>query len=127
VHLATTEFTQIAARVLRPTGVHIVNVGDGTGLIFARRVASTLAATYPHVVVLTDPGVLRGRRFGNVVLAASRVPLLVDDLARAAAQMPARASLLDGERVRRWYGRAALLRDDEETAVPLLPESLWPD
>jgi hypothetical protein len=71
--------------------------------------------------------VLRGRRFGNVVLAASRVPLLVDDLARAAAQMPARASLLDGERVRRWYGRAALLRDDEETAVPLLPESLWPD
>ena len=127
LHLATSEFTETAARVLRPTGVHIVNVGDGAGLVFARRVAATLAGTYPHVVVLTDPGVLRGRRFGTVVLAAARVPLLVDELARAASQMPARASLLEGDRVRRWYGRAAPLRDDEETAVPLLPDSLWSD
>lgn len=127
VHLATTEFTAEVARVLRPTGVHVVNVGDGTGLIFARRVAATLAATYPHVQVLTDPGVLRGRRFGNLVLAAGRTPLPVDELARAAGRLPALASLLQGERLRRWYGRAAPLRDGDEAAVPLLPDSLWPD
>ena len=127
LHLATTEFTADAARVLRPTGVHVVNVGDGAGLVFARRVAATLAATYPHVQVLTDPGVLRGRRFGNVVLAAGRTPLPIDELARAAGRLPALATLLSGERLRRWYGRAAALRDGEETAVPLLPDSLWPD
>jgi spermidine synthase len=127
VHLATAEFTEMAARVLRPAGVHIVNVGDGTGLMFARRVAATLAATYPHVVVLTDPGVLRGRRFGNLVLAAGRVQLPIDDVARTAGRLPALASLLAGERLRRWYGRAAPLRDDEQTAVPMLPDSLWPD
>jgi spermidine synthase len=127
LHLATTEFTADAARVLRPDGVHVVNVGDGAGLLFARRVAATLAATYPHVQVLTDPSVLRGRRFGNVVLAAGRRPLPIDELARAAGQLPALASVLSGERLRGWYGRAAPLRDGEETAVPLLPDSLWPD
>jgi hypothetical protein len=86
-----------------------------------------LAATYPHVVVLTDPGVLRGRRFGNLVLAAGRVQLPIDDVARTAGRLPALASLLAGERLRRWYGRAAPLRDDEQTAVPMLPDSLWPD
>ena len=95
LHLATTEFTEDAARVLRPTGVHVVNVGDGTGLMFARRVAATLAATYPHVVVLTDPGVLRGRRFGNVVLAAARRPLPVDELVRGRRSI-ARARLVAG-------------------------------
>jgi spermidine synthase len=128
LHLATAEFTEDVARVLRPSGVHVVNVGDGTGLMFARRVAATLAGTYPHVVVLTDPGVLRGRRFGNVVLAAGQTPLPAAELARVAAgRLPARGTLLDGERLRRWYGRAAVLRDGEQTAVPLLPDSLWPD
>lgn len=127
LHLATAEFTAEAARVLRPAGVHVVNVGDGTGLMFARRVAATLAATYPHVQVLTDPGVLRGRRFGNIVLAAGRTPLPVDELARAAGRLPALATVLQGERLRRWYGRAAPLRDGEDTAVPLLPDSLWSD
>ena len=117
----------VAARVLTPDGVHVVNVGDGAGLVFARRTAATLAAVHPHVALLTDPGVLRGRRFGNVVLAAARRPLPVAELARRCGRVPGQASLLDGDRLRRWYGRAAPLLDSDGLLAPLLPESLWPE
>ena len=36
--------------------------------------------------MIADPAVLKGRRFGNVVLAASRAPLPVDDVRRSAAR-----------------------------------------
>jgi hypothetical protein len=128
VHLATHEFTEDAARVLRPAGLHIVNIGDGAGLLFARRVAATLGTTYPHLLLLTDPAVLRGRRFGNLVLAATRQPVPVTELMRVAAgHLPGRASVLEGDKLRRWYGRARPLHDGEETAVPLLPDALWPE
>lgn len=90
-HLATVEHVREVAAVLRPGGLYAVNVADTGQLPFARQQAATLAAVFAHVVVLADPGVFRGRRFGNLVLGASDTPFEVDGLRRVTARSLGRA------------------------------------
>ncbi|MCU1587856.1 MAG: hypothetical protein JWN31_1349 [Frankiales bacterium] len=90
-HLATLECVQQVRTVLRAGGVYALNVADTGTLPFARQQAATLAAVFGHVLVLADPGVLRGRRFGNVVLAASDEPLPVDELRHVTTRSIGRA------------------------------------
>ena len=51
----------------------MANVADGPGLAFARGQVATYLSVFAHVVAMAEPGIWRGRRFGNVVLAASAV------------------------------------------------------
>jgi spermidine synthase len=83
---ATLEFAREAAAVLKPGGVYCVNLADTGVLPFARQQAATLAEVFAHVVVLADPSILRGRRFGNLVMAASDTPFPVDVLRQVAAR-----------------------------------------
>lgn len=73
--LLTTEFVADCARVLRPAGVLVLNLIDGHGLGTARRVAATVRAGLGEGLVLAEATVLSGKRFGNLVLVASRRPL----------------------------------------------------
>ncbi|MCW2605715.1 MAG: hypothetical protein JWO60_408, partial [Frankiales bacterium] len=95
-HTSTVEHLALVRRVLRPGGTYALNVADGPPLAFARAQASTLLAVFPHVVLLADPGVLRGRRFGNVVLAGSALPLPLDGLRRRAARAAGTARVVAG-------------------------------
>ncbi|WP_371360265.1 spermidine synthase, partial [Salmonella sp. E404] len=70
-HLTTVEFYREAAALLAPDGVLLVNVSDGPGLAFARRQVATVREVLPEVIVLAEVQVLKGRRFGNLVVAAS--------------------------------------------------------
>ena len=70
-HLTTTEFYREAAGLLAPRGILLVNVADGSGLQFARRQAATVKHVLPHLAILAEVQVLKGRRFGNLVFAAS--------------------------------------------------------
>ena len=74
-HLTTVECAQLAARALAADGVFIQNVADGPPLGFAKQQAATVAAVFPYGLLVAEPAVLRRRRFGNLVLAASRRPL----------------------------------------------------
>jgi len=76
-HLTTVEFYREAASLLAPDGVLLVNVSDGPGLAFARRQVATVREVLPEVIVLAEVQVLKGRRFGNLVVAASAAPLPV--------------------------------------------------
>ncbi|MEQ4305711.1 fused MFS/spermidine synthase [Plantactinospora sp. B6F1] len=84
-HLSSVEFAAEAARVLRPGGVHLVNVADGPPLRYARAQVATVRAVLPEACLIADSAVLRGRRYGNLVLAGSRVALPVPELVRRAA------------------------------------------
>lgn len=90
--VATLEFATEVARVLRSSGTYLMNIADGPGLLFTRRVAATIAEVFPHALMLAEPGVLRGRRYGNIVLAASKTDLPVTAVAGlvASAAFPAR-------------------------------------
>jgi hypothetical protein len=64
-------FAAEVARILGPDGVYAVNVADLAPLTFSRGQAATLRTAFADVCLLVRPELLRGRRFGNVVFAAS--------------------------------------------------------
>lgn len=119
--IATVEFAGEAARVLRPSGTYLLNVADGPGLRFARRVVAGVAEMFAEVALLAEPGVLRGRRFGNLVLAASAHELPVQALATriASAAFPARC--LSGDTLRSMCGNAKPITDQAPVEVPVPP------
>ncbi|MFN2539455.1 MAG: spermidine synthase [Mycobacteriales bacterium] len=119
---ATVEFVREVRAVLKDTGGYAVNVADTGVLAFARAQAATLLEVFPHVVVLADPGVLRGRRFGNVVLAGSAVSFDLDELRRVTARSFGRARVEDGAAFRR---TAAACWDANPPVAPLPPHALF--
>ncbi|MDO5619215.1 spermidine synthase [Kocuria sp.] len=73
--LTTVEFTREVERVLSPDGIYLLNVGDDPQLNGVRQEIATLRSVFPHVAAVADPAMFKGRRRGNVVLAASHRPL----------------------------------------------------
>ncbi|TWG25666.1 spermidine synthase [Actinoplanes teichomyceticus] len=84
-HLASVEFARQVARVLAPAGWLIANVADGPPLKHARTQVATIRSVLPQACLVADAAVLRGRRFGNLVVLAGRTPPPVAELARRAA------------------------------------------
>jgi spermidine synthase len=115
-HLTSVQFVQLAANVLRQGGVYTANIADGAPLAFARGQAATVRAVFEHVALIAEPSVLRGRRFGNLVLAASREPLPLAELTRRAAGDPFPARVTGGQELEEWIAGAAAVTD--ENAVP---------
>lgn len=70
-HVSSTEFYQLIRPLLAPGGIIVANVTDGSGQRFTRGQAATLAALFPTIAAIAEPQVLKGRRFGNIVLLAS--------------------------------------------------------
>lgn len=86
--LATTEFFAGVARIMRAGGVLIGNYPDRAGGRYRKRVAAAIGAHWAELVIGADPGVLKGRRFGNAVLVASQEQLPVSEFARHCASSP---------------------------------------
>ncbi|MGN8553486.1 UNVERIFIED_CONTAM: fused MFS/spermidine synthase [Microbacterium sp. SLM126] len=117
-HLTTVEFYAEAARFLAPDGVLLVNVADGAGLAFARRQVATIATVLDHVIVLAEVQTLKGRRFGNLVIAASRSPLPTEWLPRLMAAGPHPAKVAQGDEVVEFARGARIATDADATASP---------
>ena len=113
--LTTAEFCAEVERVLRPGGLYLANCADRPPLATARSEVATIAGVWPHVVLVAETGVLRGRRYGNLVLAASDTPLELDETRRALrslvvpSRLVERAALAD-------FGRSAPVRRDPAIA-----------
>jgi spermidine synthase len=120
VNVLSLEAMTDVRRVLRPGGLYLVNVADRAPFAFAKPVLATVHAVFEHVALLADPGALRGRRYGNIVVAASRKPLPLDELTRRAARAVPPVRLVAGERFDQLVGDAAPMLD----AAPLDPPVL---
>ena len=96
--VASVEFVTEVARVLRPDGVYLVNVTDLPPLVFSRTQVATLRAVFADVCLVADRRMLRGRRYGNLVLAAAHHPdrLPVRRLAARVARDPVPGGVLHG-------------------------------
>jgi spermidine synthase len=117
-HLTTVEFFAEAARFLAPDGVLLVNVADGAGLAFARRQVATVRAVLEHVIVLAEVQTLKGRRFGNLVIAASRAPLPTEWLPRLMAAGPHPAKVAEGRELDDFARGARVATDTDATPSP---------
>lgn len=124
-HLTTVEFYTEAARFLAPDGVLLVNVADGAGLAFARRQVATVGAVLDHVIVLAEVQTLKGRRFGNLVIAASRTPLPTHWLPRLMAAGPHPAKVAQGTEVAEFARGARVATDADATDSPRPSASLF--
>jgi spermidine synthase len=122
-HLTTEEFTRAAARVLAPTGVYAVNIGDGPPLAHARGRVAAVRAVFPHVCVMAEPAVLRGRRFGNLVVVGSGRELPLAGLTRRLAADPFPARLVAGAELGQFTaGTAPIVDALAEPSPPMPPE-----
>jgi spermidine synthase len=93
-HLTTTTFVDEVARVLAPDGVYVANVADRPGLGMTKREIATALTRFRHVLLVGETQHLRGRRYGNVVLAASRARLPVAALTRRVVSGPVPARVV---------------------------------
>lgn len=123
-HLTTIEFVSLVLRKLKPGGLYLVNCADKPPLKIARsELATMLAATRPQkdreytdpaeLFAVSEPGILKGRRFGNLVLglvaatpqdtaldsAAGRLDSSDPLLARALRSLAVPAHILTGQDV----------------------------
>jgi spermidine synthase len=123
--MASTEFASLAARVLRPGGVLATNLADGHGLAFARAQVATVRTALPEVALLADPTVLAGRRFGNLVLVASRSALPVTGYARRTASDRLTGRVLAGTDLDRFVAGARPVADAAAAGSPSPPGDLF--
>ncbi|WP_149181537.1 fused MFS/spermidine synthase [Streptomyces sp. TRM49041] len=120
-HLTSVEYAREVERVLRPDGCYVANLADGAPFAFLRPQLATLAAVFEEVALIAEPAVLRGRRFGNVVLIASHAPVDTARLARRAAADAFPARVEHGASLARLTGDATLVRDADAVASPEPP------
>jgi spermidine synthase len=87
-HLAGAAFVRDVHRVLRPGGLHLVNVVDAPPFVASRHLAALLAGAFADVLAFGAREVVQGRRAGNLLLAARDDPLPRTRLAQALAGGP---------------------------------------
>ncbi len=117
-HVTSVEFYREVSTMLAPEGVLLVNLADGPGLAYARRQVATVRAVLPHVAVLAEAQVLKGRRFGNLVLVASAQPLPLEWLPRLMAAGPHPAKVATGREIDEMAQGALVVMDVAAVASP---------
>jgi spermidine synthase len=111
-HLVTAEFLRDVDRVLAPGGVWIANLADRPPMPHSRAELATTGSVFAHVALMAEPGVFRGRRYGNALLVASQSPLPERALVRALSGGVAPARLVAGEDARHFCAGASVVTDD---------------
>lgn len=125
-HLTTVEFTTEVFRALAPSGIYLANIADRPPLSATRSEVTSVAQVcgptpWSRLALIAEPGVLKGRRYGNLVLAAvgEAGPNLADPaLARRLRTLPVPAHLVTGDELASFAGAAATLRDPACTPTP---------
>ncbi len=115
-HVTSIEFYRQAVALLAPDGILLANVADGPGLAFARGQAATLAAAIGQVAVLAETQVLKGRRFGNLVLVGCATELPFEWMPRLLAAGPHPSKIVAGAELSEFIAGALPVTDS--AAVP---------
>jgi len=124
-HVTSLEFYTEAASLLADDGIVLVNVADGPGLAFARGQASTLASVVADVAILAETQILKGRRFGNVVLVGSKSELPLEWMPRLLAGGPHPSKVVAGAELRAFIAGAPLVTDATAIQSPPPAKSIF--
>ncbi len=109
--LCTVEMAQAVRRVLAPGGLYLANVADRPPLGTLRSEVATAAEVFPHVALVAETAMLRGRRYANAVLVASDVPVPHDAVQRRVQRSGLSLRVLHGRKLDDLVAGARPLRD----------------
>jgi spermidine synthase len=123
--LTTQEFFIECSRVLRADGVLLANLVDQPGMRYVGRAVAGLRAVFGEVILIGAADVLKGRRFGNLVLAAGSGPFDVDEIRRELARQPFPAGLLAGAELAQRHGGAEPFTADDASESPEPARDGW--
>jgi spermidine synthase len=127
-NLTTVEAFGHVRRVLTAAGTLVANIADENPLTYARRYVSGVSATFDRVVVAAEPAVLRGRRFGNLIVVAQSPwaePLDIAALTRRSAGDPWPARVLHAADLDAFVGDHLPLADATATGSPVPPPGVF--
>lgn len=124
-HLTSIEFSAEVRRALAPGGLFAANIGDGPPLAHTRRRVAAARALFADAALIGDAAVLRGRRFGNLVLAASGTDLPAADLTRLLASDPFPARLVHGAELDTFAAGARPITDGHAELSPVPPPGVF--
>lgn len=99
--LTTDAWFRDVVRVLAPGGLLLANLADEPGMRHTGRVVAGAHKALGHVVLVGLHEVLKGRRFGNLVLVASTAPLDLYALRRATASASLPTGVMTADAVAR--------------------------
>lgn len=124
-HVTTTEFYSAVKNLLSPRGVVLINVADGYRLDFARSQAATLRYVFDNTIALSESGVLKGRRFGNIVFVAARRSIDAHTLQRLNAAGPFPGTVLHGAAFSTFAAAGRIVTDATAVDSPQPPEGTF--
>lgn len=121
--LTTQEFFAAVHASLASGGLYVANCGDYSDLRGAKAELAGMAEVFAHLAVVADPPMLKGRRYGNIILLGSDSPLPVEGTPEA-TQLTAKllrgavtAQYKDETWTRRFCAGAAGRRDAEHSRL----------
>ncbi len=74
-NLTTVEFYGACRSSLSERGLYVANCGAHADLKEAKDELAGMCEAWPHVAAIADPPMLKGRRYGNIVLIGANRPL----------------------------------------------------
>ena len=116
--LTTIEFLADARRALTSTGVLVINLTDRGPSSYGRRVLAGLRSVFEQALLSAEPATLKGRRFGNIVVAGSDSPLPTSEYAERAGRSPYPYRVISGPRLGQLVGQWTGFTDADAQPSP---------
>jgi len=116
--LTTAEFLADARRALNDHGVIMINLTDRGPLTYVRRVLAGVRRAFPYALLCAESSTLKGRRFGNVIIAASPTPLPYAAIADRAGSSPFPYRVVRGARLSQLLADSVPFSDEDAEESP---------
>jgi spermidine synthase len=117
-HVTSVEFYTAVKSLLTPTGVVVANVTDGPPMAFARGQLATIRFVFGDAFAVAEQGVANGKRFGNVVIAATSSGGIPPWVSALAGKGPHPTALIAGPDAAAWSASATIVTDNTATPSP---------
>lgn len=119
--LVTVEYFTSVARVLVAEGLFVLNLTDRAPFAYTRQVVAGLRTVFPRILLSAEPATLRARRFGNLLVVASRSDVPTKALRCRATSSALPYRVLDEAGVSSSFGGGAPFSDGASEASPVPP------
>ena len=116
--LTTASFLADVRRALDDHGVILINLTDRGPLGYARRVLAGVRLAFSHVLLCAESSTLKGRRFGNVIIAGGAKPLPYAAVAERAGRPPFPYRVVHGARLKQLLADSAPFGEEDAAESP---------